>query len=349
MATALVALSLSAAGVAVADDQVPTPWNGIDIGGPSPAGASRADGGVFTLTGGGGLAGTADQFHFVYQSLTGDCVLTARVSAGADPADREAAGVMARQALSADSDFVAVTLTPAQGAASTYRTPYAPQAATERAGAAPPSWVKLVKRDGVVRSYVAADRGGAPGAWTRIGGPQAIPTGMIYVGLCQTGGGAGGTATFDHVSLTTGPQPLIDNGVYTISPFGAPGMVLVAAGGGVKLAPPVDSASQQWRLVGKGGGFYSFQPLSDPSRALTVPGAKSDPGTPVAAAADQGQDTQRWSIVTNRNGTYSLLPQFNTGIGLDDFGGNGTPDAVIDIWSYDGNDPHLQWTINPAQ
>ena len=63
---AAVLVSLASAGVAVANDQLPVPWNGIAIGGPSPAGSAIAAGGVYTLIGCGALAGTNDWFHFVY-------------------------------------------------------------------------------------------------------------------------------------------------------------------------------------------------------------------------------------------------------------------------------------------
>ena len=347
----LTALCLAAKGQVKADDLLPVPWNGIDIGALNPAGAARADNGVFTLAGGSGaLAGASDRFHFVYQSVTGDCILSARISAGAGPNGAAGGGLIARQALESGSDFVAVTLTPGGGIASDYRTLYAPETAASAEAVRPssPIWVKLVKRGLSVQCFMAADRSGAPGGWKRIGGRQPIPSGMIYVGLCGACDAAGGAATFDHVSLVTGPQNLLDNGVYTISPADAPGMALVSSGAAVKLAASDGSAGQRWRLAGK-GGIYSFQPLSDPSRVLSVPGAKTDNGSPVAAAADQGQSTQRWSIAANRNGTYSLLPQFNAGVCLDDFGGVGTPDATIDLWGFNSADPHLQWNINSAE
>ena len=200
-----------------------------------------------------------------------------------------------------------------------------PQTASESASAASPVWLKLVKRGTSVQNYVAADAGGAPGAWKPLGGHHPIPSGMIYVGLCLAGRAGGGTATFDHVSLLTGSQPAFDDGVYVISPVGAPGMALTVAANGIKLAPSTASANQKWRLVNKGGGLYDLQTLSDPPLAFTVPGGKSVSGSPVAVAADGGQDTQRWAVVTNPNDTYGLRPQFNGGIGLDDFGGNGDP------------------------
>ena len=346
----LIFFSLVSSGIALADDQVPVPWNGIDIGEPSPAGSSLAAGGVFTLNGGGGtLAGSKDRFHFIYQSVTGDCTLYARVSAGATINDGESAGLMVRQALEDGSDFVAAALTPGAEAASIYRTLYAPQTARIAVGGDAPLWLKLVKRGDQVQSFMAADRNGVPGNWKQIGSSQPIPSGMLYVGLYQASGLQGGAAAFDHVSLLTGPQQLFDDGLYTITPAGAPNMVLVPSGSSVKLAAAAaDAASQKWSLVSQ-GGFYTLHAPANPMLVLTVPGAKTDNGTLVAAAADQGQNTQRWSIRENSNGTYSLLPQFNPGIGLDDFMGNGTPAAVIDIWGYNSADPHLQWLINSAQ
>lgn len=256
---------------------------------------------------------------------------------------------MVRQALEAGSDFVAVTLTPGGMVSSLYRTLYTPNTASEAEPGASPIWVKLVKRGTSMQSFMAVDRSGTPGGWRKIGSNQTIPSGMVYVGLCNAGGAQGGAAVFSHVSLTTGPQLVFDNGAYTVTPASAQNMVLVPAGDSVKLAVPTNAPSQKWRLVSQGNGFYSLQSLADPSRVLSVPGAKTDNGSPVAVTPDQAQNTQRWSIVANSNSTYSLIPQFNSGISLDDFQGSGSPDAVIDIWGYNSTDPHLQWMINSAQ
>ena len=320
---------------------MPVPWNGMDIGVLSTPGTAQAADGTFTLTGSGGdMGGPSDQFHFVYQSLTGDCTLIARVNSRADPMK---AGLMARDALATTSDFVAVLAEPRQGVFSAYRNQYSPQAASESATAVSSVWLKLIKRGTTVQNYWAPDQNGAPGTWKPVGGSRPIASGMIYIGLCLSRG----AAAFDHVSLATGSQFLLDDGVYTLSPASAPGMVLEVSGDTVSLAALTGAPSQKWRLVSK-GGFASLQPFSDLSRALTVPGANSQSGSKVAVTTDSGQDSQRWSLSLNTNGTYCLRPKFDTGIGLDDFSGNATPAAVLDIWNYDRDDPHLQWMINPA-
>ena len=346
----LAAIGLWAASDAQAADPLPVPWNGMDIGGPSPSGGSQFAGGTFTVTAGGaGLSGASDQFHLVYQSVTGDFSLVARVTFPPGSGDAEA-GLMVRDALAATSNFVATIATPRRGVLFQYRTPFVPRVGAAAATASSPVWLRVVKRGMVMAGYLAPDTNNAPGIWRRVGGDEPTASGMVYTGLflAGSGSGAGSQAAFDHVSFATGPQPLFDDGVYTISPVGAPGMVLATAGDGVHLEPAGESAGRKWRLVNKGGGLYSVQPLSDPSRALSVPGAKSDSGSRVAVAADQGQNTQRWSIVAAGDGTCSLLPQFNAAVGLDDFGGNATPAAIVDIWNYNSADPHLQWTITPA-
>ena len=59
---------------------LPSPWVATNIGGPSPAGTSSYQGGQFTLSAGGlDIWDTSDQFLFVYQQVTGDIDIVARV------------------------------------------------------------------------------------------------------------------------------------------------------------------------------------------------------------------------------------------------------------------------------
>ena len=331
-AVLLIGLAWSTAQPTHADEAVPVLWNGMDIGSPQPAGIDKTDGNTITLAGGGELAGVSDNFHFVYQAVSGDCTLTAHL---ASPNNSANAGLMARDALATTSNFVALLSSPGRGAESIYRTVCSPVISTVEVDGGAPAWLKLVKRGSIIQNYMAADLDGSHGTWKQIGSAQHIATGMVYIGLCLTSHtqATAGTAVFDHVSLITGPQPPVDNGVFTISPASAPGMYLTANGPVANIAIPVNAENQKWLLVNKGNNFYSIQPASTSSAVLSVPGAKSDNGTKVAVLPDQGQNTQLWSLVSNSNGTYCLLPKFNTDIALDDYGGVTTPDAVIDIWA----------------
>lgn len=343
----LLAVGLWGAAAAHADDHLPVPWNGMDIGDPVPAGAASMDNGSLTVTAGGsGLSGTSDQFHFVFQAVSGDFALIARVTPPSG-ADRSAgAGLMVRDALAAASNFAAVVQTPGQGVLSQYRTAYSPTVGADTVPASGPVWVRLVKRGTTVDAFQASDAGSVPGAWKKVGGDQPIGSGMIYAGLCLSSHspGTGCRATFDHVSLAIGPQPALDNGTYTIVPVSAPAMALSAADGKVRLAAP----GQRWTFTGKGGDLYAIQTAQDGSLALAVAGGGTESGTGIVLQADQGRPSERWSVVPNGNGTYGLVPQCAPGSGLDDFGGNTTAAAHIDIWQRWDSDPHTQWTITSA-
>ncbi len=343
---ALVAAGLWSTTGARADDHLPVPWNGIDIGSPTQTGGSQAENGTFTVTAGGaGLSGGSDQFHYVYQSVTGDFALIARVTFSPGSNDAAEAGLMVRDALAATSNFVAIVRTPRPGVLFQYRTPCAPRVATDAAGASGPVWIRLVKRGTMVDGYLAADANNAPGTWKKVGGGQPIASGMVYVGFCLASQSPGTNcrATFDHVSLAIGLQPLLDNGPYAIVPAGAPALVLNASDAGVTLGSP----GPKWVFTGS-GGLYAIHPSNDSSRVLAVAGGGSADGTRIVTEADRKLPSERWAVVPNANGTYGLVPQCVSGSGLDDFGGNATPAAHIDLWERWDGDPHTEWTLTPA-
>ena len=58
---------------------LPPGWNDADIGSPALAGSASFSSG--TVKGSGAdVWGSADQFHYAYQSLTGDVTITAHVA-----------------------------------------------------------------------------------------------------------------------------------------------------------------------------------------------------------------------------------------------------------------------------
>src|SRR5438876_4063460 len=76
---------------------VPAPWLAQDVGAPSPAGSSSSSSGTFTIgVGGVDIWNTSDQFHFVYQQLSGDVDLIARIDSQVNTSPWAKAGVMLR-------------------------------------------------------------------------------------------------------------------------------------------------------------------------------------------------------------------------------------------------------------
>src|SRR5262245_57259837 len=59
---------------------LPSPWSAQDIGSPAIPGSASFDQGTFTITAAGAdIWGQSDQFSFIYQQVTGDVEVIARV------------------------------------------------------------------------------------------------------------------------------------------------------------------------------------------------------------------------------------------------------------------------------
>ena len=85
-----------------AQTALPSPWISQDIGGPAAEGSASFDQGVFTISGSGqDIWGTADQFHFMYQAVSGDVDIIARIDSMSPGDPWSKTGVMIRGALSA--------------------------------------------------------------------------------------------------------------------------------------------------------------------------------------------------------------------------------------------------------
>ena len=83
---------------------LPAPWLHQDIGLVGQAGSASYVSGTFSVKGSGaGITGTSDQFHFVYQALTGDGEIKAKVLSVQNTAVSSTAGVMIRESLAANA------------------------------------------------------------------------------------------------------------------------------------------------------------------------------------------------------------------------------------------------------
>src|SRR5206468_8295644 len=95
---------------------VPSPQTAADIGAPAIPGSTSYLSGKYTINAGGAdIWDTSDQFHYVYQPVSGDVEIIARVT-GLGAADGwSKAGVMVRESLNANSRHAFATVTPVNG------------------------------------------------------------------------------------------------------------------------------------------------------------------------------------------------------------------------------------------
>ncbi len=183
------------------------PWSGRDIGSVGVAGSDSLTGSSFTVKGSGAdIWNTADGFHYVYQVLTGDGEIKARVASVENTNGWAKAGVMVRESLNADARHAMAVMTPAYGFAFQRRTtPAGSSTTTGYGGIAAPYWVRLVRQGSNFSAYRSADGN----AWKWVG-TQAMAMGTpAYVGLAVTShnNGVGCTAQIDNVATGTSAAP----------------------------------------------------------------------------------------------------------------------------------------------
>jgi hypothetical protein len=204
-------------------------------GDPGTAGTATFDpgtGAYAVSASGSDIWSTDDHMQFVYEPLSGDGEIVARVVSIQNPDYWTKAGVMIRgdTSSSAADAFMLETgpnfnhnepifqwRTDAGAGTNdsdnhfTPTTPYVPQ----------PMWVRLVRIGNTFTGYWAVDTATGPGPWHSIGGTQTVHMGTnAFVGLALTAhnNGATANAVFDHVTVTQ----------YNPSALGAPSALTVA-------------------------------------------------------------------------------------------------------------------------
>ena len=181
---------------------LPSPWQAGDIGTVGAAGSTTASGGTFTMRGAGAdIWNTTDQFHYLWQPLTGDMDVVARVATVENVHAWVKAGVMIRERLTPDSAHALMLVSPGKGLAFQRRVTTA-GASTHTTGGAgtAPAWVKLERRGNTITAYRSAD--GA--TWTLVGSDTFAMGPDVHVGLAVSSHVTGtlATAAFDGVAVT---------------------------------------------------------------------------------------------------------------------------------------------------
>ena len=165
---------------------------------------------------------------------------------------------------------------------------------------------------------------------------------------------------FHRISITlalgvfTAASVMADDwGTYSLVPASAQGFVLEALGAGmaegtvVSINQPSGAPHQKWNLVPREAGCVAIKPAHAPSLVLAVADGGTKRGAAIVLEKDGGTASQLWTLTKHENGSYSLTPKHAPDMGLDHLGGKQDVGAKIDLWTYNANNPHLQWFIRP--
>ena len=185
-----------------ASGTLPAGQTGADIGAPALAGSSTYTTGSYTIKAAGtDIWGAADQFRFVYQPVTGDVEIVARVASMIGQHEWSKAGVMVRESLTAASRHASALTSAAKGYAFQRRAETGGYSTHTSGGSGTaPGWVRLVRTANLFESYRSADGT----TWTKMGSDTIAMGETVYVGLAATSHNvsAGTTVVMDRVKVT---------------------------------------------------------------------------------------------------------------------------------------------------
>jgi hypothetical protein len=182
---------------------LPAPWVSQDVGPVGIAGSATFSSGAFALTGSGAdIGGASDQFHYVYQTLSGDGQIVARVTSVQNTNALAKAGIMIRESLDPASPHAAIMIRPGGRLFSQYRD--TPGGGTNSIGGWTetfPHWMKLVRTGNAITAY----RSKYGSTWATIGTVSLPPATDLLVGLAVTSHDNSNTCTtgIDSVTVTS--------------------------------------------------------------------------------------------------------------------------------------------------
>jgi len=255
-----------------------------DIGEPDVRGAAvfSAASGSYTITAAGwDIWDRSDQFHFVYQAVSGNVDVVARVASLGATDDWAKAGVMVRESLAPDSRHVMMSATADSGYAFQRRAEPGAESLHASGGAGgAPGWVRLVRNGNLFEAYRSANGS----TWTRMGA-DSVPMGdTVYVGLAVT--------SHNPFSPTTAA---IDN-------------FQVSAGTAAAPAPAPPASTSAPRLVVFGASADHATNVTGYLFEVFAAGADPWTATPLAAS-NLGKPSPAWNneITVDRAAFFSAL------------------------------------------
>ena len=180
---------------------VPAPWQQQDIGVVGVAGGAVYCGGMFTvLASGNNIGGMADAFHYVSQSASNNCSISAPITVPTTTTNAQA-GVMIRASLNASAANVFVGVTGIDTVSFQYRPSDGGSTISSSVAVTNTMyWVKLAQNGSTFTGYYSVDGTN----WTQVGTTTVGMAAVNYMGLafCNQNNSSNGMGTFYGVTCT---------------------------------------------------------------------------------------------------------------------------------------------------
>src|SRR6266480_4377878 len=195
------------------DPNCPSGWSCQDIGNPTPAGSETVSGNTWRVNAGGaGSGGTADQFRFIEQNVSGDTQISAEVVSQQTTGGSAQAGLMVRQSSGPASPYYAIFLQPNNRLVVQYRQAFggATTTVTQTNPASLPLYLEIQRVGDQFQAATSNDGGTytlVPGTTMDVPMPAAIMEGMALSSGTQ---GIEDTVAYAAVNIqspSTPPNP----------------------------------------------------------------------------------------------------------------------------------------------
>jgi len=182
---------------------LPPPWQVIDIGAVAVTGSASVNAGVYTVAGAGAFGGTIDSLRFLYQSLSGDGEIRARLNSVQNTSASAQAGVIIRETLAPGSRYASVGLSPDGTIRTGNRSSTSGAASSVAAGTGtlPNVWARLVRSGNTFSSFSSSD--GA--TWVPLSSISISMATNIYFGFAVISGQTNVLNTSSFSSTTVVP------------------------------------------------------------------------------------------------------------------------------------------------
>lgn len=184
----------------------PTGWTCADIGNPALAGSQTLTNGVWTVQGAGtDIAGSSDQFYYVYQSLAANGTLSAHITAQTNTNTWAKAGIMVRLSSVPGAPYYALLVTPGNGYVIQYRLTQGGGTTTIKPGAVTlPIYLRITRTGTSFTAYTSSNGT----TWTMVANSTTVVaslTGSLLSGMAVTSHNSShlGSATFDSLTQAT--------------------------------------------------------------------------------------------------------------------------------------------------
>lgn len=183
--------------------KVPPPWQMAQLGPPEPPGRVEHTNGEFTLlVSGQDIGGFTDEGLFLFQRLSGDGEITARVRDLELGALNPKAGLMIRETLDGAARMVFLHVSPYTVSLAWRPSPgsYAFSVYAGPPQAAPNNWLRLVRTGATITAHYSCD--GV--VWSPVGLPLSLEVGAeVWVGLAASSGFSwlSNAAVFDQIRV----------------------------------------------------------------------------------------------------------------------------------------------------